>query len=80
MTDLTQKFEAATDANDHTLATMMLAEALGGTLGAAYSVILQEIADCHELQGHIEPSQQRLRDAIQAEILATLRLQGRIAA
>ena len=78
MTDLANQIETAVDVNDHTGATMIAARAMNNALGAAYLVILQEIADTHELVGHITYGHCTLRDAIQNEIFGILRLQGKI--
>jgi len=78
MTNLAAQIETATDNNEHTEATMIAARALNNTLGNAYLVILQEIADTHELNGHITPDHRTLRDTIQREIFTTLKLQGKM--
>ena len=78
MTNLAQQIEAAIADNEHTEATMIAARALNNTLGNAYLVVLQEIADTHELNGHIEPNHRTLRDAIQKEVFTTLKLQGKM--
>lgn len=75
---LAAKFNAMTDENDHTGATRILAEAVKGPLAAAYLVILEEIADRHELNGAINGTEQGMRDAIQSDLLKTARLQGLI--
>lgn len=58
-----------TDENDHTGATMALADAVGGALADAYLVILQEIDDRHAIAGHIAANDRVMRDAIQRDLL-----------
>ena len=78
MTTLAQQIEEATENNEHTEATMIAARALDNALGEAYLVILQEIADIHELQGYLDHNHVVLRDSIQRGIFDTLKLQGKI--
>ena len=78
MTNLAAQIETATNENMHTEAAIIAADALGGALGTAYVIVLQEIADNHELNGHIEKNQQILRDAIMREVMNTLKLQGKV--
>jgi hypothetical protein len=78
MTALATEFEALTDRNDHTGATIALARAVGGVLADAYLVVLQEIADRHELAGHIAANDRAMRDAIQADLLKTAKLQEKL--
>lgn len=78
MTALADTFNALTDTNDHTAATIVLADAIGGALGDAYKVILAEISDRHELAGHISHNDRAMRDAIQKDLLKTCRCMGLI--
>lgn len=75
---LAAQIENLTDINEHTSATIVAANALGGVLGGAYCVVLEEIADTTELNGFISKNHQIIRDAIQREVFETLRLQGKI--
>ena len=69
-------FNELTNRNEHTKATMQLALAVGGLLGAAYLVILQEIEDRYGVRGSIESNDRTMRDAIQADLLKTAKLKG----
>lgn len=73
---LSKQVEAATAENDHTGAAQIMAAALGGALGTAFAVILQEIDDRHTLAGVIAKSDQILRDAIAKDLRITLGLRG----
>ena len=78
MTDLANTVEKLTDENDHTGATIELAKAVGGILAGAYLVVLEEIKDRQELTGSIDQNDQKLRDAIQADLMTTARLRNLI--
>lgn len=78
MKTLAQEIANATGQNEHTEAALIAARALDGKFGEAARVILQEIADCHELQGYLETNQQTLRDCLNREVCAILKIQGKL--
>lgn len=71
-----EKFEALTNENDHTGATIALADAIGGYLADAYKVVLEEISLRHELAGSIDANDQKIRDGIQSDLYKTAKLMG----
>ena len=77
MTKLKAAFKAATDENYHTEATMIIAREIPGKLGEAYVTILEEIEFRHELNGHMEYNDARLRDAIQDDALSIVKAMGK---
>lgn len=78
MKTLAQEIANATDHNEHTEAALIAARALNGKFGEAARVILEEIANLHELQGYLESNQQTLRDSLNREVCAILKIQGKI--
>lgn len=66
------------DVNDHTEAAILMAESMGDDLGDAMATVLREIADQHELIGHMTPNLQRTRDGLSAMVDAHLTVRGLI--
>lgn len=63
MTALQTIFDELTNENEHTEATVKIAEAVGGVLAGAYLVVLQEINDRHELNGSLDEIIKALEEA-----------------
>jgi len=75
---LREQIEEATENNDHTLAVMIKAAAVGGTLAQAYMVVLNNIADVHEIQGYMNGNNSEMRSCIDRDLTFTLELRGEL--
>ena len=67
-TELLARIHAAENDNEHTVALMIKARAMNNDLGNSFVVILQEIADEHELEGELNPVNKMLRQSIDMKL------------
>lgn len=70
------EFEKLATGSRRTEAALAIADALEGPLVDAFKVILQEIAKRQKEAGSISPNDQRMRDAIQIDLIWAARKAG----
>jgi len=81
MNNLLAEFNAATDENNHTGATIILNNAIlelhpTSSVYRAYVVILENIKATHELAGSLNSCEVAVRDAIQSTLIGDCKLFG----